>query len=740
LGPQQQWDDGGVTVHQCPVRPTPYHVADSGVATALRRSQALYEGVCNAQGDRGFDILDVPLWAAQGFATLYRAAPVVLWLQTSTAQLNQLSYGESPAGRRMLAALEGVCVTRAAALLSDSYAALAAIHSNYEVDRTIPTAVAHLGLPVQEAPAERRLRPVVEALVVGRLERRKGTALLFDLLPDLLQRCPMLQVRFVGHDNSANDGWQLTMGADYPTTFRHRYPHLSDRVYFDGYVSETELTQRYATADLLVAPSLYESFGLVYLEAMRAGLPIATFAAGAAGEIFANGAADGALLAPAHNPAAFADSIAQLALDPQQRLTLGAAGRQRFLAHFSDDHMVDATLACYHEVRQLHQAQRRQARVIYQVMEALTLDDAVSTISRSHAATMADLGEPAVILAREAHPTLHSAVAPLQRAVETRGAGMIMHVWNHSRATWLLDALAGPRAIYYHNITPPAFFTPDTPPYLQAAAGYAQLAAMADRFDLILADSRYNMNEITCYIKSERPTLVIYPVVEAAAAAAAAYDKALLLQLQQINATHLLFVGRVAPNKRLEQIMQAFEAYCRNIDPCAHLWLVGDETAVPTYRRELEQLRQQLTTGAQIHFTGKVSAPALRAYYRAAQVFVCASAHEGFGIPLAEAMAHDLPVVAYAAAAVPETLGNSGVLVAHWDPVLVAEQIHQAVSHVPTRRQIIAGQHANLQRFSAAEARMRLAAAIHFLRHGIPSPLFEVHGSSASIQFRIPDG
>ncbi|HMP40090.1 MAG TPA: glycosyltransferase family 4 protein, partial [Roseiflexaceae bacterium] len=258
LGPQQQWDDGGVTVHQCPVRPTPYHVADSGVATALRRSQALYEGVCNAQGDRGFDILDVPLWAAQGFATLYRAAPVVLWLQTSTAQLNQLSYGESPAGRRMLAALEGVCVTRAAALLSDSYAALAAIHSNYEVDRTIPTAVAHLGLPVQEAPAERRLRPVVEALVVGRLERRKGTALLFDLLPDLLQRCPMLQVRFVGHDNSANDGWQLTMGADYPTTFRHRYPHLSDRVYFDGYVSETELTQRYATADLLVAPSLYE--------------------------------------------------------------------------------------------------------------------------------------------------------------------------------------------------------------------------------------------------------------------------------------------------------------------------------------------------------------------------------------------------------------------------------------------------------------------------------------------------
>ncbi len=108
----------------------------------------------------------------------------------------------------------------------------------------------------------------------------------------------------------------------------------------------------------------------------------------------------------------------------------------------------------------------------------------------------------------------------------------------------------------------------------------------------------------------------------------------------------------------------------------------------------------------------------MQAYFRAASVFLSASEHEGCGIPLLEAMAHDLPVVALARTAVPETMGRGGILVQEWDVPRLAELVHLLTRDEPWKQALLEGQRRNLARFSGAEARRVLAAAVAFLRDG----------------------
>ena len=135
----------------------------------------------------------------------------------------------------------------------------------------------------------------------------------------------------------------------------------------------------------------------------------------------------------------------------------------------------------------------------------------------------------------------------------------------------------------------------------------------------------------------------------------------------------LLFVGRVSPNKRQDDLLRMLAYYRRCIDPDAHLVLVGSYRDQPTYYARLRELSRALGLEDAVTFTGKVSTAALVAHYRAASCFVSLSEHEGFGVPLLEAMRFDLPVVAYDAAAVGETVGGAGLLLRDRDLAVAAE-------------------------------------------------------------------
>ncbi len=164
--------------------------------------------------------------------------------------------------------------------------------------------------------------------------------------------------------------------------------------------------------------------------------------------------------------------------------------------------------------------------------------------------------------------------------------------------------------------------------------------------------------------------------------------------------TTLLFVGRIAPHKRQDDLIRLIAYYRACIDPEAQLVLVGSYRDQPQYHARLRALAQELGVTGAVTFAGSVSLPALAAYYRSATAFVSLSEHEGFGVPLLEAMRFDLPVVAYDAGAVAETLGDAGLRVKTRDLPEAAELVGLVSERTDLRASLVAAGRKRLGDFS----------------------------------------
>jgi L-malate glycosyltransferase len=356
-------------------------------------------------------------------------------------------------------------------------------------------------------------------------------------------------------------------------------------------------------------------------------------------------------------------------------------------------------------------------------MEALDVGDGVTNVALGTARLLRDLGEPGTIHARFVAAPFAAETQSRHEVLGRPDGGLLFHFWNYNTSTWTLHAIHGRRAIYFHGITPPRFFSPGSDLHRQTSDGYRQLRRLADSFDLIVGLSRDALSTVCGFVSRPRPALHLYPVIEADEVRRAPVDGSLLASLKSSGDVNLVFVGRIVRNKRQDQLLRLFDRY-HALDPRARLFLVGNETGDPEFRAELEQQRARLRAGDRVTFTGKVSEGAMNAYLRGADVFVCATEHEAFCIPVAHAMALDVPVVALAATAVPETLGGGGILVDRWEPRSVAGDVHRLVHDRALRASVIARQRDALWRFSADEVRQRLAAIVQYLRAGTWSPLF----------------
>ncbi|MEZ5287074.1 MAG: glycosyltransferase [Vicinamibacterales bacterium] len=178
---------------------------------------------------------------------------------------------------------------------------------------------------------------------------------------------------------------------------------------------------------------------------------------------------------------------------------------------------------------------------------------------------------------------------------------------------------------------------------------------------------------------------------------------------------NVLFVGRTIPNKRLDDVIRFFHAYNRYFNPRSRLLLVGSHAGFERYVSMLQDMVDRLRI-ANVHFLGHVSNDELAAYYELADVFLCASEHEGFCVPLVESFHMGVPVLAYAAAAVPGTMDGAGILYDTKDPLRVAALIDMVVSNPDMAARIVAGQDAALKRLEAkdfAGTLMRFVDTIH---------------------------
>ena len=248
-----------------------------------------------------------------------------------------------------------------------------------------------------------------------------------------------------------------------------------------------------------------------------------------------------------------------------------------------------------------------------------------------------------------------------------------------SVADWLMDRRPPRLVVDYHNITPPEWFADWEPPLSYGLSwGREQLGRLARRARFGMADSAFNAAELSAV--GFRRTAVL-PILVPASTFAGRPDAARVAQLRAEAGARWVFVGRLAPNKRQHLLIAALHAYRRVYDPAARLDLVGGASS-PVYEAALRAFARDLGVEDAVTVTGAVSDAERDTRYAAADVFVCLSAHEGFLVPLLEAWHHRVPVVAYDAAAVPETLGDAGLLLDTTSPDVVAASVAR-VLHDP---------------------------------------------------------
>ncbi|MDA8358003.1 MAG: glycosyltransferase family 4 protein [Actinomycetota bacterium] len=292
-------------------------------------------------------------------------------------------------------------------------------------------------------------------------------------------------------------------------------------------------------------------------------------------------------------------------------------------------------------------------------------------------------------------------------------------IYQFSTSSMVADLLAGrtePLVLDYHNITSPELYGEwDPPAAARSAEARRQLAVLARRAVLGMADSEFNERDLVAAGCRRTAVVPVLVDLERAVQDADTRTAARLARARAGGGANWLFVGRVVPPKAQHRLVEALWAYRRLYDPSARLHLVG---AMPS-RRYMSALRRyaaDLGLATAVRLYGEVSDAVLAAVYSSADVYVSLSEHEGYGIPLVEAARAGVPVVALGAAAIPETLGDAGLLVGTSEPALVAAAVHRVLTDEALRHSlVVAGQrrvkHHSLAAASAMAVRALTAVA-----------------------------
>jgi len=352
--------------------------------------------------------------------------------------------------------------------------------------------------------------------------------------------------------------------------------------------------------------------------------------------------------------------------------------------------------------------------IVNQWVPAAHKGDAIGDSARRMRDMLRAAGHQSDLFAMTIDESLRGEIRRFPDAAAGRGDLTIFHFALPSPMTAAFAQLRGRRVLQYHNITPAEYFAPYDPQLFRLAAlGRSELKTLVGRVDLALGDSEFNRRELE--LLGFAPTGVL-PIAVNTERITGAPRRPALEKILSDGLINFLFVGRIVPNKRIEEHIRLAEVYKRYVDSYYRFIFVGRYDGVPRYHAQLRALiAEYQMLPERFWFTGPVPDNDLAAFYRWADVYVSLSDHEGFCVPLVEAMAADVPVLAYAAGAVPETLGGAGVLFSPRDLELAAEMMGILVYDRPVREAVIAGQRQRLEAFSPAHVESRLNDVIRQL-------------------------
>ena len=353
--------------------------------------------------------------------------------------------------------------------------------------------------------------------------------------------------------------------------------------------------------------------------------------------------------------------------------------------------------------------------IIHQWVPAAHRGDAIGDSARKVRDLLREMGHASDVFALTIDDDLRNDVRSFSDPAASRGDITIFHFALPAPLPEPVARRTGRKVVQYHNITPAAFFAPyDAGLFRLAALGRRELATLAGRVELALGDSEFNRQELESL--GFAPTGVL-PIAVDTDRITNAPRRPALERILGDGLINILFVGRIAPNKKIEDHIRLAELYKRNVDSYYRFIFVGRHDGVPRYYAQIRALIAEFDMlPERFWFTGPVPDDDLAAFYRWADAYVSLSEHEGFCVPLVEAMAADVPVVAYAAGAVPETLGGAGLLFEPKDLELAAELLGTVVYDREVRARVLHGQRERVRAFAPAKIGQTLAQMVERLQ------------------------
>ncbi len=345
---------------------------------------------------------------------------------------------------------------------------------------------------------------------------------------------------------------------------------------------------------------------------------------------------------------------------------------------------------------------------IHQLAPGFLYGDAIGNQARFIRDQLSQWGYTSQVYAQFRDSRLRDPGLDYTRLRSRRDQALIFHYSIGSPLTQIALHHPGVVVPYYHNVTPPEFIRNYNPPLAALLQQGRQELTLFKDAPLALAASEYNREEMLAlgFKRVEvLPYAVSFTELLASAKTSAGHE---IARRYADDWTNILFVGRLVPNKRQDDLIRAFNYFHRLIDPRSRLILIGSDANTPGYRLELQALVESLDLD-QVELPGPIGPhEGLGAYYQTASVFLCLSEHEGCCVPLLEAMAFDVPVVALHATGVPYTLGSSGILLRQKRYDVMGELLHLLVTDPALRTGVLAAQRRRLADYTAPTIAQKL--------------------------------
>ena len=329
-------------------------------------------------------------------------------------------------------------------------------------------------------------------------------------------------------------------------------------------------------------------------------------------------------------------------------------------------------------------------------MATLSYGDAISNEALGIQRVLRAAGYDSRIYVETADPRVEHLTEDYRHLLaESHADNILIHHFSiGSRASRVAFALPDRMVLVYHNVTPPVYFIDVNETLVNLCyQGRRELGAYRTRCDLALGDSEFNRRELH---EAGFPRTGVLPVVPNFSQLDVEPNPMLAGDFDD-ERTNILFVGRMIPNKRIEDLIRFFDAYRLRYSRQTRLLLVGAQEGFEEYVVSLQNLIATLRV-PDVHLIGHVSNEELTALYDVADVFLSASEHEGFCVPLVESFYKRIPVIAFSAAAVPDTMDGGGVLYDRKDPRHVASLIHTVVTDPAWGEEILRAQDEALHR------------------------------------------